>query len=61
MTETNFRKSIKGKAFCDICGKEMLPLYGCGFDHDRLICPDRDCGAEIVFPTTTDPAEGAEQ
>jgi hypothetical protein len=39
---------------CDICGELMLPLPGCGFDCDRIICTNADCFAEIVFPTTTD-------
>ena len=44
------RKLIK----CDICGGVMLPMYGGGWDNDRIVCGDvMDCGAEIVFPTST--------
>jgi len=43
---------------CDICGGFMHPLYGGGWDNDRMICGERDdCGAEIVFPTSTLPEE----
>jgi ribosomal protein S27E len=38
---------------CDICGSIMLPLYGGGWDNDRMACTNRECGAEIVFPTST--------
>lgn len=39
---------------CDICGAVMVPMWGGGWDNDRMICSDgRDCGAEIVFPTST--------
>lgn len=43
------QKNVK----CDICGAPMIPMYGGGWDNDRLVCTDRDCGAEIVFPTST--------
>jgi hypothetical protein len=42
------------KIVCDICGGVMHPMYGCGWDYDRIICAERDCGAEIVYPTTTE-------
>lgn len=48
--------SKKKEVRCDICGGLMLPMPGGGWDNDRMICTDRDCGAEIVFPTST-PAE----
>jgi len=40
---------------CDICGQAMVILPGGGFDNDRIYCPDyKGCGAEIVFPTSTE-------
>lgn len=51
-----FQKAIKDNEpiLCDICGKEMRPIPGCGWENDRIICIDHDnCGAEIVYPTST--------
>lgn len=50
-----FEKAIKGNknVICDICGDIMLPMYGCGWDNDRLVCVSRECGAEITYPTST--------
>jgi hypothetical protein len=49
--------SAQEKIKCDICGGVMLPLPGCGWDNDRMICTERDCRAEIVFPTSTEVEE----
>jgi len=39
---------------CDICGEVLIPMYGVGWDNDRLMCGDRaECGAEYEFPTST--------
>lgn len=38
---------------CDICGGLMLPMWGGGWENDRMVCSDRECEAEIVFPTST--------
>lgn len=59
-----FQKMAKCNPRCDICGEPMVALYGGGFDNDRLFCSSREwrgdyCGAEIVFPTSTFPTEGA--
>ena len=51
---TQFEKAIKGKVKCDICGGLMLPMYGGGWDNDRIVCTDRDCQAEIEYPTSTE-------
>jgi len=40
-----------------ICGEVMLPMWGAGWDNDRMECTDPDCGAEIVFPTSKAPEE----
>ena len=54
-TLTQFQRVIRRKINrCDICGEVMHPMYGGGWDNDRLICADRDCGAEVVFPTSTE-------
>ena len=53
---TQFEKAMKSpKVECDICGGVMHAMYGCGWDNDRIICANRECGAEIVYPTTTEP------
>jgi formylmethanofuran dehydrogenase subunit E len=47
--------SKKKRIECDICGELMMPVPGGGWDNDRLICLDqRVCGAEVVFPTSTE-------
>lgn len=50
---TQFEQTIKKTVTCDICGEIMHPLWGGGWDNDRLRCAARDCGAEIVFPTSS--------
>lgn len=52
---TEFKKMAKRKKVkCDVCGANMLPVYGGGFDNDLFLCTDvQSCGAEIVFPTST--------
>ena len=58
---TEFERMTKREIKCDICGEVMHPMYGGGWDNDRMRCAAaRDCGAEIVFPTST-PVEGVEQ
>jgi hypothetical protein len=55
-----FQRLIKEEIKCDICvGETMIGLYGGGWDNDRLICGDKDCQAEIEFPTSTE-CEGQE-
>lgn len=44
------KKEVK----CDICGAPMVPMWGGGWDNDRMHCTDRGCGAEIVYPTSTE-------
>ena len=54
-----FQKAIQdGPLLCDICGEDMIVLPGGGFDNDRIYCSDCDgCGAEIVYPTSTEVTE----
>lgn len=49
-----FEKAIEHKVFCDICGEIMHPVYGCGWDNDRILCANSDCDAEIIYPTSTE-------
>lgn len=50
-----FEKAIKkGPVKCDICGGTMHAMYGAGFDNDRIVCAERDCQAEIEYPTSTE-------
>lgn len=50
-----FEKAIKdGSIDCDICEKPMIIIHGGGWDNDRIHCSDRDCGAEIQYPTSTE-------
>jgi len=39
---------------CEICEANTISLYGEGRDNDRIYCSDRECGAEYVFPTSTE-------
>ena len=48
-----FEIAAEHKPTCDICGSIMAATYGGGWDNDRLICGDPDCGAEIIYPTST--------
>lgn len=53
MTEFE-RMTKRKKVTCDVCGGDMLPMYGGGWENDRIICVDEaTCGTEIVFPTST--------
>lgn len=54
MKKNEFQKMLSKKVTCDICGEVMLPMYGGGWDNDRLVCAARDCQAEITFPTSTE-------
>ena len=51
---TQFGKISSTEVKCDICGEIMHPMPGDGWDYDRMACAVPDCGAEIVFPTSTD-------
>lgn len=52
---SQFTRALKqGEIKCDICGEVMHPMYGGGWDKDRIVCAGRDCGAEIVYPTSTE-------
>jgi hypothetical protein len=51
---TQFKKATKSTIACDICGEIMHPMYGCGWDNDRMVCANRECNAEIVYPTSTE-------
>ena len=52
---TLFEKLIKENyKLCDICKEETLtPMYGMGWDYDKLICLNKDCDSEIQFSTST--------
>jgi len=50
---TEFEKMLRSKIKCDICGGDMVAIWGGGWDNDRLACDAYNCGAEIVFPTST--------
>jgi len=38
---------------CDICGGPCHPMYGGGWDNDRICCANLYCQAESTFPTST--------
>lgn len=52
--KTVFEQVIEMNQNCDICGSIMLPMYGGGWDNDRIVCTNRECCAEIEFPTSTE-------
>jgi len=59
---TQFEKATQSPITCDICGGIMRPMHGGGWDNDRIVCADRECGAEIVYPTSTEaPGEGGRE
>jgi hypothetical protein len=55
--KTQFQCMVEKEIRCDICGGLMLPWCGGGWDNDRMVCVERDCEAEIVFPTSTEAVE----
>ena len=48
-----FEQIAKQEPSCEICGGEMIALYGGGWENDIIYCKDADCGAEYKFPTST--------
>jgi len=52
---TQFSLACNSHILCDLCGKRMFPIYGCGFDYDRMLCMAKNCYAEIIYPTSTLP------
>ena len=50
---TQFEKVMESEVKCYICGGVMLAIPGGGWDNDRFLCADRECWAEIVYPTST--------
>ncbi len=51
---TQFEKMAQQAVMCDICGETMQAVYGDGWDNDMMVCQNIPCGAEIVFPTSTE-------
>ncbi len=49
-----FERMAANPPRCDICGGEMSVYYGNGWHHDRMVCQQYECGAEIEFPTSTE-------
>lgn len=49
-----FQKLIESDLKCELCESDLRALYGYGWDNDRLLCSDDDCGGEYVFATTTE-------
>lgn len=50
---TLFHKIAEQHIKCEICGKDTIALYGCGWENDIIYCEDDACGAEYIFPTST--------
>lgn len=48
-----FQRLVGEGLKCEICGSVTMALYGCGWDNDRILCSDAECGAEYIFPTST--------
>lgn len=44
---------FKENQICPICSCNMLMIYGCGWDYDRLVCGNRDCDYEVEFESST--------
>jgi len=54
---TLFQEMADRNIKCEICESPTIAIYGGGWDNDRIVCSDRECGAEYTFPTTTSPQE----
>ena len=48
---------MENKQICPIHKCELLMMYGCGWDYDRLLCPERGCEYEIELETISYPEE----
>lgn len=58
MTQFEIMSSKGNEIRCDICGAPMTPIYGGGWENDKMVCTNlRSCVAEIVFPTSTEVEE----
>lgn len=55
--KTQFQIAVENEIKCDLCGSSIFFMYGNQWDNDRAICSNRECSAEIVYPTTTTPEE----
>ena len=42
---------------CPHHNKEMILMYGCGWDYDRYLCGEVGCDYEIELDTSTCPDE----
>lgn len=51
---TLFKEIAQRNLPCELCGKPTIAIFGGGWYSDRIYCSDRECGAEYVFPTTTE-------
>ena len=54
---TIFKELANRGIKCEICGADTVSFYGGGWDNDRIFCANSDCGAEYVFPTSTESPE----
>ena len=48
-----FEQLVNQKPKCEICGGDLVTLYGGGFENDIIYCRNAECGAEYNFPTST--------
>lgn len=50
---SEFKKDEEKELKCPICGRDMLFLYGGGFDYDRALCGNRNCYFEKEYESST--------
>jgi hypothetical protein len=58
-----YKESItffEGKG-CPKCGTELVLLYGCGWDNDRVLCGSKKCSYELELEDTTYPGEAEQE
>ena len=51
--ESLFEILAKQNIGCDICEGKMIAHHGLGIENDIMLCDNLDCGAEILFPTSS--------
>jgi len=42
-----------GQHLCPIHKRKLYRMYGCGYDYDRLLCPEIGCQHEIELSEST--------
>lgn len=49
------KPTINDDVKCEVCGSDLLPVYGWMWTQDSFLCPERDCDFVIDLETSTVP------